>query len=103
MRRERRRAKNGASDLVKSLSSTEPLPQIPSFKRSKSATSKLPLPKSAQQTVVALEGRENVLFSQSTGGRRSLRTRWERNGEGDMKQESRFASMLTGLWTSNRS
>jgi kinesin family protein 11 len=67
-------AQDGVSGSVKPLSSTDPLPQLPSFKRSTSATGKLPLPKSAKKAVIALEGRENVLFSQSTGRRRSPRT-----------------------------
>lgn len=67
-------AQNGVSGSARSQSSGEALPQIPSFKRSTSATGKLPLPKSAKKSVVALEGRENVLFSQSTGRRRSPRT-----------------------------
>jgi kinesin family protein 11 len=71
-------AQNGASGLVRptSASEREPLSQIPSFKRSQSATGKLPLPKSAKKSVVQLEGRENdkALFAQSTGRRRSPRT-----------------------------
>lgn len=47
---------------------------IPGFKRSGSA-GRLAMPKSARKAspVVALEGRENALFSQSTGRRRSPR------------------------------
>lgn len=71
-------AQNGVSGLVRptSASEREPLSQIPSFKRSQSATGKLPLPKSAKKSVVQLEGRENdkALFAQSTGRRRSPRT-----------------------------
>lgn len=52
----------------------EPLGSIPGFKRSGSA-GRTGLPRSARKasTVVALEGRENALFSQSTGRRRSPR------------------------------
>lgn len=54
--------------------SKEPLAPIPGFKRSASA-GKLAMPRSARTTtpVVALEGRENAVFSQSTGRRRSPR------------------------------
>jgi len=51
-----------------------PLSQIPSLKRSTSGTGKLPMPKGAKKAVIALEGRENVPFAQSTGRRRSPRT-----------------------------
>lgn len=67
-------AQSGVSDSVKPHSNDNgSLSQIPSFKRSTSAIGKLPLPKSSKNAVVALEGRENVLFSQSTGRRRSPR------------------------------
>ena len=67
-------ASGGASGAAK----YEPLPLVPSLKRSMSG--KIPQPKSAKAarmaSVVALEGRENItqLFSQSTGRRRSPRT-----------------------------
>ena len=64
-------------------STTDPslafLPQIPKFKRSATASGRLPMPKSGKKSVVhiAAEGRENVppsAFGQSTGRRRSPRT-----------------------------
>jgi len=63
------------SDAVSDAVRCEPLPEIPSFKRSISG--KLTLPKSTKKSnVVVLEGRENStqLFSQSAGRRRSPRT-----------------------------
>jgi kinesin family protein 11 len=65
---------NGSSAPGSANSDSQP--HIPAFKRSTSATGKLPLPKSAKKAVIAMEGRENsiVLFSQSTGRRRSPRT-----------------------------
>lgn len=66
---------NGSGQSAPGSASSESQTAIPSFKRSTSATAKLPVPKSARKGVVALEGRENtVLFSQSTGRRRSPRT-----------------------------
>ena len=53
------------------------LPQIPTFKRSVTASGKLPMPKSGKKSLLTVEGRENVppsAFSQSTGRRRSPRT-----------------------------
>jgi len=63
------------SGAASGVAKYEPLPQIPTLKRSISG--KIPHPKSAKTaSVVALEGRENnvQLFSQSTGRRRSPRT-----------------------------